>query len=61
MCTGPKKINANARRGFTLIELLVSLVVMALAFTIVWSAFSAVTKAWRRGGRWWTTFGTATS
>lgn len=51
MCTGLKKISGKARRGFTLIELLVALVVMALAFTIVWSAFSSVTKAWRRGGQ----------
>lgn len=52
MCIGQNRISAGAeRRGFTLIELLVAMVVMALAFTIVWSAFSSVTKAWRRGGQ----------
>ncbi len=45
MCIGRKKSSA-----FTLVELLVALAVAAVAFTVIWQTFAAVTKAWRRGG-----------
>ncbi len=53
MCTGRKQTSARqrARGGFTLVELLVALAVMVVAFAVVWNTFSAVLKAWRRGGQ----------
>lgn len=45
MCIGRKRTSA-----FTLVELLVALAVVAVAFTIVWQSFAAITRAWRRGG-----------
>jgi prepilin-type N-terminal cleavage/methylation domain-containing protein len=40
---------AGYERGFTLLELMVALVILAAAFTVVWSTFSATLKAWERG------------
>ncbi len=53
MCTGRKqtRVRGRARGGFTLVELLVALAVMGVAFAVVWNTFSAVLKAWRRGGQ----------
>lgn len=37
--------------GFTLLELLVALAILAIAFTVIWSTFSAGVTAWQRGGQ----------
>jgi len=42
--------NSEFKQGFTLLELLVALTILVVAFTIVWSTFSATIKAWQRGG-----------
>lgn len=36
--------------GFTLLEVLVAVVLLATAFTIIWSTFSATIDGWRRSG-----------
>lgn len=38
-------------RGFTLLELLVAMVILALAFTVVWRTFAATMDGWNRGNR----------
>lgn len=40
-----------AQTGFTLLELLVALAILAIAFTVIWSTFSAGVTAWQRGGQ----------
>ena len=48
-----RAVPINRRRqkqaGFTLLEILVAMVILVVAFTVVWSTFSAVMKAWRKG------------
>lgn len=41
----------KGRQGFTLLEVLAAVAIMALAFAIAWSAFSATVNGWRRGTR----------
>jgi len=36
------------RGGFTLLEILVSIVILAMALTVAWQTFAAVTGAWKR-------------
>jgi prepilin-type N-terminal cleavage/methylation domain-containing protein len=36
------------QRGFTLLEILVAVVLLATAFTIIWSTFAATLNGWRR-------------
>lgn len=38
----------NQKSGFTLLEILVAVVLLATAFTIIWSTFSASLDGWRR-------------
>ena len=40
--------NQNASTGFTLLEVLVAVVLLATAFTIIWSTFSTTINGWRR-------------
>ena len=40
---------AIGRGGFTLLEVMVAVAIMALAFAIAWSTFSAAAGGWRRG------------
>lgn len=44
------QFDGKSTGAFTLVELLVALAVTAIAFTIVWQSFAAITRAWRRGG-----------
>ena len=42
------KAPSGRRQGFTLLEILVAVVLLATAFTIIWSTFSATLDGWRR-------------
>lgn len=44
----PPPDRSARRRGFTLIEILVAITLLATAFTIIWSTFSATIDGWRR-------------
>ncbi len=44
-------VNRGKRAGFTLIEVLVAVAIMALAFAIVWSTFTAAAGGWQRGAK----------
>jgi len=44
---GPS-LATRRRRGFTLLEILVAVVLLATAFTIIWSTFAATLDGWRR-------------
>ena len=45
----PRKPAGTIRRaGFTLLEILVAVVLLATAFTIIWSTFAATLDGWRR-------------
>ncbi|HMO05053.1 MAG TPA: prepilin-type N-terminal cleavage/methylation domain-containing protein [Kiritimatiellia bacterium] len=49
--TAPRSIappGPAARHGFSLLEILVAVVLLATAFTIIWSTFSATIDGWRR-------------
>ncbi len=53
LCHSPdkgRKSAVPARGGFTLLEMLVALTILALAFAVIWSTFSAAVTAWQRGG-----------
>lgn len=45
--SGPRA--AKGRAAFTLIEVLVAVAIMAVAFAIVWSTFTAAVNGWQRG------------
>ena len=47
---GIRKSALFCRSGFTLLEMLVALAILALAFAVIWSTFSATVTAWQRGG-----------
>ena len=49
MTRHPARPPARARLGFTLLEILVSLAIMAMAFAIIWSTYSAAVNGWQRG------------
>jgi prepilin-type N-terminal cleavage/methylation domain-containing protein len=44
----PKSKIQNSAFGFTLLEVLVAVVLLATAFTIIWSTFSTTINGWRR-------------
>lgn len=45
----PPNLHPTPRRGFSLLEMLVAVVLLATAFTIIWSTFSATINAWQAG------------
>ena len=42
--------NRKSQIGFTLLEVLVAVVLLATAFTIIWSTFATTLDGWRRSG-----------
>ena len=44
--TVPSFHHSNSRRGFTLLEVMIAIVILAIAMTIAFQTFSAVTRAW---------------
>jgi prepilin-type N-terminal cleavage/methylation domain-containing protein len=46
----PKSKIQNSSFGFTLLEILVAVVLLATAFTIIWSTFATTVDGWRRSG-----------
>ena len=44
------RAGGEKRSGFTLLEILVAVTLLATAFTIIWSTFSATLDGWRRSG-----------
>ncbi|MDF7807394.1 type II secretion system protein [Pontiellaceae bacterium B12219] len=45
----PERKQSNRKRGFTLLELLVAMVIMVIAMSIAFQAFSGTVRGWKRG------------
>jgi prepilin-type N-terminal cleavage/methylation domain-containing protein len=47
----PRHRSLKLSSAFTLIELLVALVILAMAFTVIWRTFAATMDGWNRGNK----------
>lgn len=49
MALSPKKLDLKMTLGFTLLELMVAMVILTIAMSIAFQAFSGTIRGWRRG------------